>query len=250
MTDPRLSTLRLAAVNIDGVLLNDTFSPVIHRFLTRRGVGYTADLEREIFSQPQLVAAGVLARAIGSAAPPQKIIEEFFEERERYVRTHPEVPLDGAAGLVRRLRALGLDVVCYGGLREAHFERHLGSWASLFSEPRYVCTNDFRPGIREIVRDRFGLAYHQALFIDDVARVAEHAKELGVPFIGHPSDFEHGFQRQMMRAAGVRHIVASPHDIDERLLRILDREAAEGTVWQHSGSPAAAGLAGVGEERS
>ncbi|MFF4402702.1 HAD family phosphatase [Streptomyces sp. NPDC001480] len=238
MTNPPLSTLRLAAVNIDGVLLNDTFSPVIHRFVVRHGVTYTQELEREVLSQPRLVAARVLARAIGSTAAPQEILDAFFEERERYVRTHPEGPLDGAGDLLRRLRALGLDIVCYGGLDARHFERHLGHWASLFAEPRYICTNDFRPGIREIVRDHFGLSFRQAVFIDDAARFAERAKELDVPFIGHPSHFEHGFQRKMMRAAGVRHVVDSLNDIDERLLRTLDREAAEGTVWHGTHAPA------------
>ncbi|NNJ08453.1 HAD family phosphatase, partial [Streptomyces sp. PKU-MA01144] len=57
-----LRQLRLAALNIDGVLLNDTFSPVIHRFIVSRGGAYTAEVERRVFSQPQHVASEYMAR--------------------------------------------------------------------------------------------------------------------------------------------------------------------------------------------
>ncbi|MGN5376816.1 hypothetical protein ACQ4WX_01990 [Streptomyces lasalocidi] len=153
--------------------------------------------------------------------------------------------VDGAIDLVRRLRGLGLDVVCYGGLDESHFERHIGAWRSSFTAPGYICTDGFRPGIREITQDRFGLGYPQVVFIDDAARVAERARELRVPFVGHPSPFRHGFQRQAMQEIGVRHLVHRLSDIDEALLHTLDREAAQDTVWQEGDRP----FAGAGAER-
>ncbi|CAM5583082.1 hypothetical protein SALBM311S_05666 [Streptomyces alboniger] len=55
---------------------------------------------------------------------------------------------------------------------------------------------------------------------------------LEIPFIGHPSSFEHSFQPQLMRETGARHIVDSLHSIDEELLRTLDAEAAERSVWR------------------
>ncbi|MCC5480870.1 HAD family phosphatase [Streptomyces sp. NPDC059680] len=244
MSHPPLRTLRLAAVNIDGVLLNDTFSPVIHRLVLQHGLTYTADLERAFLSQHQLTAAQAFAEATGSTAGPQEILAAYFTERERYLRTDPLRLLDGAVALLQRLRALGLEIVCYGGLDKDHFESHLGSWASLFTEPRYICTNDFRPGVREITQDFFGLAPAQVVFIDDVAAVAERARELDVPFIGHPSSFAHGFQRSLMRQAGVRHIVSSLSGIDEQLLRAVDREAGEGSVWQQDEGIGAAGALG------
>ncbi|WP_316763011.1 HAD family phosphatase [Streptomyces herbicida] len=233
MSHPALSTLRLAAVNIDGVLLNDTFSPVIHRLVARHGVEYTPELERALLSQPQLAAAEVFVKVTGITAPPQEVLGAYFAERERYLRDQPVRLLDGAVALLERLRPLGLDLVCYGGLDESHFERHLGPWATYFSEPRYICTNAFRPGIREITRDFFSLAPHQALFIDDAASVAERARELDVPFIGHPSPFVHGFQRELMQRAGVRYLVQELSEIDETMLCALDAEAAERTVWRH-----------------
>jgi hypothetical protein len=234
-----METLRLAAVNIDGVLLNDTFSPVIHRFVTARGVTYTRELERAVLSQPRHIAAQILDEATGATAGVQQTIQAYFTQRSQYLREHPVRLNDGAIDLLDRLRGLGLDVVCYGGLDESHFESHLGAWRSRFVEPGYICTNDFRPGIREIVRDHFGLAHPQVLFIDDAAKFAEHARESRVPFVGHPSAFRYGFQRQSMRENGVRHLVDRLSDIDEALLRTVDREAAQDAVWQENGRPLA-----------
>ncbi|WP_251095495.1 HAD family phosphatase [Streptomyces sp. Caat 7-52] len=232
----QLGKLRMAALNIDGVLLNDTFSPVIHHFVTSRGGTYSADLERRIFSQPQAVAGKVLAETCGLSTAPMETIALYLQERERYLADHPVRILDGAVELLHRLRALGLRTVCYGGLDASHFERYLGHLADLFDEPRYVCTNDIRPGLHEIAVDIAGLARDEVLFIDDVARVAEAARDLGVPFVGHPSDFEHGHQRQLMAEAGVRHLVGALDEIDERLVRTIDAEAQAGTLWGRAGS--------------
>ncbi|MFF3319343.1 HAD family hydrolase [Streptomyces sp. NPDC003035] len=227
-----LGRLRLAALNIDGVLLNDTFSPVIHAFVVGRGGAYTAETERAVFSQPQHIAGRNMAAAVPQPLSGEEALAAYFEERDVHLAEHPVTVMDGAIDLVRRLRALGLRTVCYGGLPAPHFDRFLGEWAELFDGPRYVCTNDFRPGIQEIT-DIFGLEHGEALFVDDVARVAETARDLGVPFIGHPSTFVHSFQRQLMREAGVRHIVDSLDAIDEQLIRGIDAEALRGTVWNN-----------------
>ena len=219
--------LRLVALNIDGVLLNDTFSPVIGNFITSRGGVYDAETERRILSQPRRVAGGEMARAAGLDVTGEQALEIYFEERDRYVADHPVRPNPGAAELIERIRGLGLPVVCYGGLSKSHFDTHLGTWAHLFDGPGYVCTDSFRPGIKEIAEDVFGLRPDQVLFVDDVARVAEAAKGLGVPFVGHPCSF----QRTFMEELAVRHIVDSLGAIDEELLRTLDAEAAAGAIW-------------------
>ncbi|MFJ8040383.1 HAD family hydrolase [Kitasatospora sp. NPDC096147] len=226
-----LRRLRAAAVNIDGVMLDDTFSPVIHHFVTSRGGAYTADVERRIFSQNQRQAAEVAAEAAGLDWPVEQVLEVYFQERAEYLERHPLRVLDGAPAMVARLRALGLRTVCYGGLARPHFDRFLGEHAGLFDDPVYVCTDAFRPGVREIVTDVLGLEFDEVLFIDDVARVAETARGLGAAFIGHPSGFEHGFQPQLMRAAGVRHLAASPAGVDEWLVRTVDEESANGKLW-------------------
>ncbi|MFC9228286.1 HAD family hydrolase [Streptomyces decoyicus] len=226
--------LRLAALNIDGVLLNDTFSPVIHHFVVSRGAPYTADVERRIFSQPQDVAGREMAAVTGldrAGVSGEEALARYFEERAAYLEDHPVEVMDGALDLIKRVRAMGLATVCYGGLGKEHFDRFLGAYADdFFDAPHYVCTNGFRPGIREIT-DRFGLRHDQVLFVDDVARVAEAAKELDVAFIGHPSSFHGSFQRQLMREAGVRHIAGSLYEIDEPLLERVDQEAKKGSSW-------------------
>ncbi|MFF0190848.1 HAD family hydrolase [Streptomyces sp. NPDC005244] len=225
----QLSHLRLAAVNIDGVMLNDTFSPVIHHFVTSRGGTYSAALERRIFSRPQDVAGQRMAEAVdGNMSGPEALCA-YFEDRAEYVRDHPVQIMPGAVELVARLRGLGLQTICYGGLGKEHFDRFLGEHTGLFDDPHYVCTNTFRPGIREISTDIFGLRPDQVLFIDDVATVGEAAAELGVAFIGHPSRFEHSHQRALMAEAGVGHIVDSLDALDADLLHAVDATAAAGT---------------------
>lgn len=224
-----LQHLSLVAVNIDGVLLNDTFGPVIRRLVESRGGRYGPELEQALLSQSQRVAAQAAAEVLGGTA--EELLSAYFQERDRYLLEHPVRVLPGAERLLERLRSLGVRTVCYGGLERVHFDRHLGDLAGYFDEPVYVCTNDFRPGIREITEDVFRLRFDQVLFIDDVARVAQAARALGVAYIGHPSDYEHGYQRPLMEQAGVRHVVRSLDEIDEGLLRRVDAEAAAGRNW-------------------
>jgi phosphoglycolate phosphatase-like HAD superfamily hydrolase len=226
-----LRHIELVALNIDGVLLDDTFSPVIHRFVTSRGGQYTADLETVVFSQSRLAAARVLARALNLTESPEGVIDSYFRERQEYLAEHPLQVLDGAERLLERVRAAGARLVCYGGLDRSHFDRHLGRYAGYFDEPVYVCTNDFRPGVREIIEDVFRVPRERALFVDDVANVARTARGLGVPFVGHPSGFAHGFQRRLMQEAGVRHIIDALDALDEELLDVLDEEGARQENW-------------------
>jgi len=226
----RLHRLRVAAVNIDGVLLADTFSPLIHRFVTRRGGVYSADVERSVFSQRQADAGRAMAAAVPQPMTGEEALAAYFEERAAHLADHPVEVTEGAGALLRRLRAAGLDVVCYGGLAKSHFDEHLGAYAGLFTPPHYICTNDVRPGLREITA-HFGLEHGQVLFIDDVARVAEAARALGAPFIGRPSRFAHSHQAELMREAGARHLVDGLDEIDDALLRTVDEEASAGTLW-------------------
>ncbi|MFE1369770.1 HAD family phosphatase [Streptomyces anulatus] len=225
-------SLRLAALNIDGVLLDDTFSPVIHHFIVSRGGTYTAELERSIFSQPQHVAGRLLAAAVGGDMTGEEALAAYFEDRAAYIARHPVTITPGTRDLLLRLRGAGLRTVCYGGLGKDHFDHHLGRYAELFDGPGYVCTNDIRPGLKEITEDVFGLRPDQALFVDDVARVAEVARELGTAFVGHPSSFVHSHQRTLMREAGVRHVISDLDALDDQLLHRIDREMNPQTLWR------------------
>ncbi|MFD3514425.1 HAD family phosphatase [Streptomyces sp. NPDC058657] len=242
-----MHSLRLAALNIDGVLLNDTFSPVIHHFVVSRGGTYSAELERSIFSQPQHIAGRLLAAAVGGGMTGEEALAAYFAERAAHLERRPVALTPGARDLLLRLRAAGLRTVCYGGLGKDHFDRHLGHWADLFDGPGYVCTNDIRPGLREITQDVFSLRPDQALFVDDVARVADAARTLGCAFVGHPSPFVHSHQRTLMREAGVRHLIDGLDALDEGLLHRIDQQMATGTFWDSAPTAAAAA---AGQERN
>lgn len=224
--------LRLVAVNIDGVLLSDTFSPVIHDFVVSRGGQYTVETERSVFSQPQQIAGERMAEAVPLPLTGDGALRAYFAERDAYLESHPVTVTPGAAELLHRVRDLGLQVVCYGGLGKSHFDTHLGAYEDLFDGPGYVCTDGFRPGIHEIITQVFGLKHDEAVVIDDVARVAEEARALNVAFIGHPSSYEHSFQRQLMVEAGVRHLVDRLGQVDAGLLLRVDAEAAAGRSWE------------------
>ncbi|MBA8826227.1 phosphoglycolate phosphatase-like HAD superfamily hydrolase [Saccharopolyspora lacisalsi] len=231
MSSRQFNQLELVCVNIDGVLLPDTFSPVMHRFLTKHGAAYTGELERLIFSQPRIVGGANMASAARLPWSPDRTIAAYFEERDAYLAEHPLALADGAGELLERLVETGAEVICYGGLGREPFDEFLAPHKHLFSEPGYITTNDIRPGIKEITTEHFGRRYDQVLFIDDVNRFAEFAKDLDVAFVGVPSDFEHSFQRTQMTETGVKHIVRSLHEIDHELLTLVDKEAASGTSW-------------------
>ena len=60
----QMKTIKLIAIDIDGILLEDTFSPIIRKFVSKFGVKYSRELERKIFSRPQKEAAEYLAKNI------------------------------------------------------------------------------------------------------------------------------------------------------------------------------------------
>ncbi|MFH8796984.1 HAD family hydrolase [Streptomyces sp. NPDC017941] len=228
-----LDKIRLVALDSDGVLLNDTYSPVIERFVTRHGGQYTAAVERGVWGSPQLAAGQNMALACKLPWSAKETIAAFFKERENYLTEHPVQVSAGAEQLLATLRETGARVVCYGGRDRAYtFDTHLGHLAGYFDEQTpYVDVNDFRPGTKEIVRDIFGYAFDETLFVDDINRVAEVTKALGAGFLGVPASMPHNFQRAEMEATGVRYTVRDIRDIDLELLRKIDQELAAGTLW-------------------
>lgn len=229
----KLNMIRLVALDSDGVLLNDTYSPVIERFVTRHGGEYTAAVERAVWGSPQLAAGQNMALACRLPWSAKETIAAFFAERDEYLKTNPVEVMPGAAELLATLREAGVRVTCYGGRnREYTFDRYLGHLSGFFdAEIPYVDVNDFRPGTKEIVRDIFGYRFNEALFVDDINRVAEVTKALGTGFIGVPASMPHNFQRAEMARTGVRYMVNDIRQIDLTLLEKLDQEIAAGTLW-------------------
>ena len=58
-----MEKIKLVALDSDGVVLNDTYSPVIERFVTKHGGKYTAAVERGVWGSPQLAAGQNMALA-------------------------------------------------------------------------------------------------------------------------------------------------------------------------------------------
>ncbi len=237
MNTTSLQTIRLIAVDLDGPLLIDTFSPIMHKLcIEYYRIDYTRELERNTFSRSRAEVVAYLRRQIGEQMSEterkqsdEESIASYFRYRDEYMRDHPHGMKPEVPAFLDLLTSLGVTVICYGGLDEDYMRRALGEQAARFAT--YICTNEFRPGVREIVRDFYKLEPHQALFIDDVNFVAEHAKALGTPFIGVPSSEPWSWQKHDMEETGVRRIVDSVSRIDLALLQEIDAAAAHGGGW-------------------
>lgn len=229
-----LNKIRLVALDSDGVLLNDTYSPVIERFVTRHGGEYTAAVERGVWGSPQLAAGQNMALACKLPWSAKETIAAFFRERDAYLADHPVEVMPGAEQLLATIAEFGPRVTCYGGRNRSYtFDTHLGHLAGYFDDDiPYVDVNDFRPGTKEIVRDIFGYEYDEVLFVDDINRVAEVTKALGAGFVGVPASLPHNFQRAEMAETGVRYAVDDIREIDATLLEKVDEELAAGTLWR------------------
>jgi beta-phosphoglucomutase-like phosphatase (HAD superfamily) len=225
--------LRLVALDCDGVLLDDTYLAVIERFVVRHGGRYSDQAERDIIGLKDTTVAELVTRLCGLDQPVEETLAGLWAERERYLREHPIRVDDRAAALLTRLRATGVRVVCYGGRSREHtFDQRLRHLAGLLdAEHPYIGVNDHRPGISWIVRDVIGCEFGEAVFVDDVSRVALAAQELGCGFIGFPSSSAHRRQRRFMAEAGVRHIVDSLDQITPELLARIDVELATASHW-------------------
>lgn len=226
-----LNTIKNFAVDIDGVLLHDTFSPVLRKMLLDRSISYTSEIERNLLSQPREQAAAYVINVLHAPyTSTEHVIKDYFDRRELYLRAHPEIIAPGILSFLDSLLELDVCLICYGGLPRSHFDRHLSGFAPYFSD--YVCTNDFRPGIKEIMNDVCKCRPCEICFIDDVNSVAETAKLLDVPFIGVPSQQSWSFQKAGMFKAGVKYIVDSISDINKELIYRVDDDAASGSVWR------------------
>jgi beta-phosphoglucomutase-like phosphatase (HAD superfamily) len=228
-----LRQVRLIAIDCDGVLINDTYLAVIERFVTGHGGDYDDETERSIIGLRDVVVADRLAKACGLDQPVQDTLAEIWAERERHLREQPIEVTPGAADVLASLRDLGVRIICYGGrTREHTFDKYLGDLADLLdADVPYVGINEHRPGVRHIVCDVIGCQFDQAVFIDDVSRVAQAARALGVGFIGFPSSAAHQRQRRFMTDLGVRHIVGSLQQVTPELLARVDAELATSTHW-------------------
>jgi phosphoglycolate phosphatase-like HAD superfamily hydrolase len=224
-----MNHIKLIAVNLDGVLLKDTFSPVIRKIVMHFGSRYTHMVERNILSRPQNEAAQYLIKIAKINYNIQDLLELFFQERENYIKENGNGMFEATPLFLRLLRKQNTKLVCYGGLPSTYFESEMKRYGSIFDF--YICTNDFRPGIKEITDEIYNLKYSEVLFIDDVNSVALTAKRMNVPFIGCPTNSQWGFQKQEMQRTGVKYIVESVGEVSQEILDNVDADASKGLVW-------------------
>lgn len=229
----RLRTVRAIAVDCDGVLINDTYLAVIEQFINRRGGSYDEQAEKDIIGLQDVVVAERIALVCGLKQPTADTLAAIWAEREQFLQEQPIKVNPEAAEFLTSLRELGVRVLCYGGrTREHTFEKYLGNLVELFDpEHPYVSVNEHRPGVDLIVRDVLGCDADEVIFIDDVSRVAQAARNLGSGFIGFPSSSAHRRQRRFMEQIGVRHIVGSLGEITPSLIAHIDEELARSRHW-------------------
>ena len=234
MTKP-LNHIKLVAVDLDGPLLSDSFSPILHQICTSYGWEYTCEFERNTFSQPREVGAKYITDNYGDRLPEeikkqteQESLEGFFRTREAYLKANPMHIKEGAISFLKHILNMDVRLICYGGMHESYMKKELGDVSELFEQ--YICTNDFRPGLKEII-EIHQLDPSEVLFIDDVNTVATHAKQLGAAFIGVPLQASWSWQRQEMSDNGVPVIVDLLASITDDILKDIDIKIAKKNYW-------------------
>ena len=214
-----MNRIKLIAIDIDGVVLKDTYSPVLKKIIEKYNGVYTRELERNAFSRNRKEAATYIANALNLNLTPAQLISEYFHEREQYISKHESGIENGAIDFLIEIQQLDTDILFYGGLSEQELHRDIKPCMKYVNE--YVCTNDFRPGIKEIA-NMYSVRPSSVLFIDDVAFFAENAKKENAMFIGVPSHLPFSYQKEEMHHLGVQYMVDSISSVSVEMIRDID----------------------------
>lgn len=227
-----MEKIKLIALDTDGVLLEDTFSPILHNLAEKLGIAYTEEAERSTFSQAREKTLDFLKKKmnVDSEEETEKLYKLYFAERTKYLEEHgnPNPILPGVLDFIKELKEYGVKFLCYGGLPLELVDTRFKEILSDFDQ--YVCVNDFRPGMKEIVKE-YHLDFSEVLFIDDVNNVAEECKKYNIPFIGMPANYSWGFQKEAMEKTGVKYIVSSVKELSSSY---LDEVCADDYIWKRS----------------
>lgn len=225
-----MDNIKMIACDIDGVLLTDTFSPVLYNMSKQFGIEYTRELERNLFSQKRKDAINYAIGLLGiEEQKGSELLNKYFEQRNKYIDGHSCHILEGVPDFLERMSKLDIKMVCYGGLEVKYIINEFEPFLKYFEQ--YICTNEFRPGIKEIVKKYYNFDYNEVLFIDDVNTVAEQAKKLGVPFIGIPAKYSWSYQKEDMKKTGVKYLLNGVNEIDEYILESIDNDITRDVFW-------------------
>ena len=218
-----MKSIKLICIDIDGVILKDNFSPVLRQLVINYNGTYSRDVERNVFSKNQKEAAIYLIKKFNIAISPKELISEYFTLREEYIEKYDAGGLRrGVIHALKMLETYDIPMVSYGGLEYDKLHYEYKKYSEMYFES-YICTNDFRPGMKEII-DRYNVSSDQVLFFDDVNTVAETCLNLGTAFIGVPSELSWSWQKSEMRKTGVSYILSSLGDLTKELLTVVDND--------------------------
>ncbi|WP_171847123.1 HAD family hydrolase [Enterobacter chengduensis] len=222
--------IKLVAVDVDGVLLTDTYSPAIRSFVEQHGGVYTPELERQVWGSPHIAGGHNMSLACKLPWSAQKTIEAFFQHHGKYIEENPIEVVSGAESFLGLLQEFNVRVTSYGGrTKEYIFDKHMPSLKKYFDKEKpYIDTNTIRPGVMEITKDIFHLDFDEVLFIDDINRMAEVAKYYRTGFIGTPVTT---YQKEQMQQTGVRYIASSVAGITKDMLIKIDEELVSDKHW-------------------
>ncbi|HAT2828853.1 hypothetical protein FMK81_26880 [Klebsiella oxytoca] len=226
----KFKKIKLVAIDVDGVILTDTYSPAIKSFIEKNGGIYNSELERQVWGSPHIAGGHNMALACKLPWSAQKTINEFFLHHNEYIKENPISIVEGAELLLKNLNQFNVKVTSYGGrTKEYVFDRYMPSLKQYFDkELPYIDTNTIRPGVKEITKDIFGFNFDEVLFIDDINRMAEVAKHFRTGFIGTPVT---QFQKQQMTETGVKFILPSVMEITPEILTAVDDAMNTNTHW-------------------
>lgn len=226
----KLNKIKLVAVDVDGVILTDTYSPAIKSFVELHGGVYTPELERLVWGSPHIAGGHNMSLACKLPWSAQKTIDAFFHHHTKYIKINPIEIVPGAEDFLKLLQGFNIKVTSYGGrTKEYVFDKYMPSLKKYFDRDKpYIDTNSIRPGIVEITKDIFKLNFDEVLFIDDINRMAEVAKFYKTGFIGTPVT---NFQKEQMQETGVKYIIPAVKGITADMLMNIDWELASGGHW-------------------
>lgn len=229
-----LSNLKVIALDTNGVLTNDVYSPSIKSFIESHGGEYTSDIERLVFGSPHAAGGHIMSVICGLPWTAEETIHAYLAEQKKSLESTPAMLSSGVRQLLETLSATGVSVTSYGGSpKSVSFDPYLSDYERFFdSRYPYLNIGAFRPGMKEVART-FGCQFDEIVFVDDLNRVAEISRALGAGFVGFPGAV---YQRQQMRDLAVPYIVDSLSGIDEALLLEIDAKLAAGAFWPSASS--------------
>ena len=223
--------IRYIFLHFDGVILQNILAPITCSVIKKLGGTYSAEIENNIFAKSQTHAANFIINHLKLDISVQDVINLYYAERKLFEETHTIKFNIGVKKFLTLLKDLGYTVISYGGAPKEYFLNHVKDLSPFFSHDKYIQTREFRPGVKEIVFQMFGLKPMEALFIDEEFNIALAAKDLQVPFIGISTGYDYSFQKSEMKKLGVKYLIDSLEEMDAQFLTRIQKDVLDGCIW-------------------